>query len=92
MGTHYPRVSPGGQPLTKKPENSGFEIGLGFSATSSPGLSLFNWDGKGPGNEVGFSELFHLQSIKNLWLGNPNVSVLSFRWDLKTATYSGKSK
>ena len=30
-GVHYPRVSPGAQPLTKKPEDSGFEIGDGIS-------------------------------------------------------------
>ena len=34
-GVHYPRVSPGAHPLTKKPEDSGYEIGMtGFTLMS----------------------------------------------------------
>ena len=37
---HYPRVSPGAAPLTKKPEDSGYEIGHGKTYFSTAKLSF----------------------------------------------------
>ena len=43
-GIHYPRVSPGAHPLTKKPEDSGYKIELLYeNCVTETKLTLLNY-------------------------------------------------